>query len=269
MKLGCSTVLFNQLDIYGALQHIAWAGYEGAELAYIPNMVEHVELNIKQPYIEEVKCIAKKLGIRLFAIHTDVGDHNENRIKSMTILFDVAFKLSIPVVTISAGGKSDNKEITNEVLSYISKLCKLAESRGITLAIKCHPGHSIYNTDTLIQTLQQINSPALGVNLDPGNLYRAGEDPSESILRIGGRIVHTHFHDCPNQDQLIATPEQKIPGRGVLNFFQIITRLKAVGYDSAIDTQVTGALMFPLSRQMGIAAEARGHLNRCLQELTR
>jgi len=29
MKLGCSTVLFNQLDLYGALQHIAWAGYEG------------------------------------------------------------------------------------------------------------------------------------------------------------------------------------------------------------------------------------------------
>ena len=33
MKLGCSSVLFNQVDLYGALQHISWAGYEGAELA--------------------------------------------------------------------------------------------------------------------------------------------------------------------------------------------------------------------------------------------
>lgn len=269
MKLGCSTVLFNQLDIYGALQHIAWAGYEGAELAYIPNVAEHVELNIKQTYIEEVKFIAKKHGLGLFAIHTDVGDHNEDGIKSMAKLFDVAFKLSIPVVTISAGGKSDNKEITNEVLNYISKLCKLAESRGITLAVKCHPGHSIYNTDILIQTLEKINSPALGINLDPGNLYRAGEDPSKAILRICGRIVHTHFHDCPNKEHLIASPEQKTPGRGVLNFLQIIKRLKDVGYDGAIDIQVTGAGMYPLSRQMGIAAEARGHLNRCLQDLTR
>jgi len=38
MKLGCSTVLFNQLDLYGALQHIAWAGYEGAELACLAIM---------------------------------------------------------------------------------------------------------------------------------------------------------------------------------------------------------------------------------------
>ena len=32
MKLGCNTVMFNQLDLYGALQHIAWAGYVGAEI---------------------------------------------------------------------------------------------------------------------------------------------------------------------------------------------------------------------------------------------
>ena len=35
MKLGCSTVLFNQLDLYSALQHISWAGYEGADLSDI------------------------------------------------------------------------------------------------------------------------------------------------------------------------------------------------------------------------------------------
>ena len=45
MKLGCSSVLFNQLDLYGTLQHIAWAGYEGAELAILGNHCRHIELN--------------------------------------------------------------------------------------------------------------------------------------------------------------------------------------------------------------------------------
>ena len=45
MKLGCSTALFNQLDLYGALQHITWAGYDGAELACLGNLVRHIELN--------------------------------------------------------------------------------------------------------------------------------------------------------------------------------------------------------------------------------
>jgi hypothetical protein len=41
-----------------------------------------------------------------------------------------------------------------------------------------------------------------------------------------------------------------------------------VGYDKVIIFDVSGAMTYPLSRQMGIAAEARGYLNRCLQELT-
>ena len=48
MKLGCSTVLFNQLDLYGALQHISWAGYEGAELAILANYCRHIELITKR-----------------------------------------------------------------------------------------------------------------------------------------------------------------------------------------------------------------------------
>ena len=73
MKLGCSTALFNQLDLYGALQHITWAGYDGDELACLGNLVRHIELNTNKCYINEVKSIAKKHRLELFAIHTDVG----------------------------------------------------------------------------------------------------------------------------------------------------------------------------------------------------
>ena len=43
MKISCSTVLFNQIDLYGALQHLAWAGYEGAELACLRSHARHIE----------------------------------------------------------------------------------------------------------------------------------------------------------------------------------------------------------------------------------
>ena len=68
MKLGCGTVLFNQLDLYGALQHIAWAGYEGASLAHMADMAHHIELDTNQAYLDEVKATAKKHGLKLFAI---------------------------------------------------------------------------------------------------------------------------------------------------------------------------------------------------------
>ena len=268
MKLGCGTVLFNQLDLYGALQHIAWAGYDGAELACMSNMAQHIELNKDRAYIDEVKSIAKKHGLELFAIEAYFGTQSdEDRIKLMTQVFDIALKLNIPIVAIRSEGKTGDKEATKQAFDYIKKLCERAESRGITLAVKPHVGHSFYNTSTLIQLLEGIDSPALGINFDSSNLYRAGDDPSEAVLRLGRKIVHTHIRECDDRAQPRTPVELQIPGRGKLDWPKILHCLQDVGYDGVLDTQVIGAYTCPLSRQMGIAAEARGYLNKCLQEL--
>jgi sugar phosphate isomerase/epimerase len=179
----------------------------------------------------------------------------------------LAFKLSIPVVTTFPYRESVDNEAIQQDLNYIGELSKLAASRGITLAVKPHIGTSFHDTTTLIQMLHEINSPALGVNLDLLQLFKVGNDPSEAILKIGRGIVHTHFHDCPNRGQSRETPEEQIPGRSDINFPKILRRLKDVGYDKALSVHVVGGLTYPLSSQMGIAAEARGYLNRCLQEL--
>ena len=114
MKLGCDTALFNQLNLDGALKHIAWAGYEGAELCYQETWIRHIELNTNQSYIDEVKSTAGKYGLELLAISTGFGPgfqerSHEDKIKILTKVFDVAVKLSIPTVTIRPFGKQDDK----------------------------------------------------------------------------------------------------------------------------------------------------------------
>ena len=76
MKLGCNTVIFNQLDLYGALQHIAWAGFAGAKLCHQNEWARHIELNTKQSYIDEVKWAAQKHGLELFAIQIGFATHS-------------------------------------------------------------------------------------------------------------------------------------------------------------------------------------------------
>jgi len=271
MKLGCTTALFNQLDLYGALQHIGWAGYDVAELDCLANWARHIELDTNQVYIDEIKSTAKKHCLELVGIHAIIeGPTIEDKVKSMAKLFDIARKLSIPIVTIRTEGKSGDKETTKQEFKYLRRLSKEAESRGIILAVKPHVGASVYNTATLIQMLDEIDSPGLGVNLDTLHIYRAGEDSSETIRKIGKKIVHVHLREYPNHPDRVnyeAAPEEEIPGRGDVDFPKILKSLKDIGYDKAIDLDVIGAFAYPLSRQMGIAAEARGYLNRCLQEL--
>ncbi|MDH5440673.1 MAG: sugar phosphate isomerase/epimerase, partial [Candidatus Bathyarchaeota archaeon] len=55
MELGCNTVLFNKSDLDEALQHIAWAGYDGAELACLGDMAQHIEVGRDQSYYDEIK----------------------------------------------------------------------------------------------------------------------------------------------------------------------------------------------------------------------
>ena len=271
MKLGCSTVLFNQLDLYGALQHIAWAGYEGAELACLGNYARHVELITTKSYIDEIKSTARKHKLDLYAIHAGFGGQpGEDRIFSMNKLFEVAHKLNIPIVTTRCNGKSGDKEATEQEFKYIKKLSEAAENWGITLAIKPHVGASVYNTASMLQMLDEIDSPGLGVNLDTLHIYRAGEDASVTVKKLGKKIVHAHvreYPDVPDRLNYEALAEEEIIGRGGVDFPKILKSLKAIGYDGAIDLDVIGAFTFPLSRQMGITAESRGYLHRCLQEL--
>ena len=127
MKLVCDTLLFNQLDLYGALQHIAWAGYDGAEICVQESECQHLELNPTKSYIDDVKHMAKKHKLELSAIATGWGPGfgnqlEEDKIKFVTKVFDVAVKLSIPIISIRTYGKSDDKEATKKQFKYVRKL---------------------------------------------------------------------------------------------------------------------------------------------------
>lgn len=258
MKLGCSTVLFNQLDLYGALQHIAWAGYEGAELACLGNYARHIELNTAKSYLDEVKATARKHNLDLYAIHAGFGGQSgEDRIISMKKLFEVAHKLDIPIVTTRCSGKSGDKEATQQEFKYIKKLSAAAENWGITLAIKPHVGASVYNTASMLQMLDEVDSPGLGVNLDTLHIYRAGEDASVTVRKLGKKIVHVHVREYPdvtNRLNYEALAEEEIIGRGGVDFPKILKSLKAIGYDGAIDLDVIGASATSRPRSLGCQA---------------
>jgi sugar phosphate isomerase/epimerase len=287
MQLGCNTSMFNQLDLYGALQHIAWAGFDGAELASIVP-ARHLELNTNKSYINEVKSLATKLGLQLFAIHSEEeGETDEENIKLLAKLCDVAHQLNIPVVAPFIRRKAGDKEEIKQNFKYIKQLGEQAESRGVTLAIGIHAGTPVGSTEMAIRMLNELDSPALGINLDTRELSKAGEDPSEAVIKLGRKIVHVYFRDYPYKQQSEVTPEQEIPGRSEVDFPKILRHLKDVNYNGVIDVMLEGvwtypltkesgipkgnipanAWTYPVSRQMGMVAEARGYLNRCLQEV--
>ncbi|MBI3973944.1 MAG: sugar phosphate isomerase/epimerase [Chloroflexi bacterium] len=263
--LGCNTVLFGMTDVETALQHLAWAGYDGAELSAVAAMADHVQVGQGKDYAQRLRGVAADLGLDLYAI--EVTPNNPDRVEAVV---QAAADLEIPIVAIGSGGKTGDEESFRQSVALGRQLADIAGRHGTKLAMKPHVGAAVYNTETALRAWREIDSPHLGLNFDPSHLHRAGEDVAEAARRMGeaGAIVHSHFRDCPNRTERgPGTPEFQVPGRGEVDIPAVLRALAEAGYQGVLDLEVIGAKQYPLSRAMGIAAETRGYLNRCLQEL--
>ena len=267
LRVGCNSVLFSMTDLDTALQHIAWAGYDGAELAYIPGMVEHVQPNEDPRYAQHIRDYAASLGLALYAI--EATPNQPERIENAC---KIAQSLGIPIVAIGSGGKTGDEESFRQSITLGKTLAAIAKQYNIVLALKPHVGAAVYNTETALHAWRAINSPHLGLNFDPSHLLRAGEDVVEAAKQFtsAGAIVHSHFRDCLT-DKIggpPGPPEEQIPGRGRIAIPAVLQTLTNGGYSGVIDLECIGAKAYPLSRAMGIAAETRGYLRCALQTLT-
>ena len=265
-RLGCNTVLFAMTTLEDALQHLAWAGYDGAELSYIGAMVEHVQPDQPDAYYAEIKQRAADLNLGLYAI--EVTPNAPERVENAC---RIAAALGIPVVAIGSGGKTGDEDSFRQAVDLGRTLAAIAGKHGVTLALKPHVGAAVYNTETALRAWREIGSQSLGLNFDPSHLVRAGEDVAEAAraFTAAGAVVHSHFRDCLTT-QLggpPGPPDEQVPGRGIVDIPAVLRALRDGGYKGVLDLEVIGAKAFPLSRAMGIAAETRGYLNRVLKEI--
>jgi len=73
---------------------------------------------------------------------------------------------------------------------------RFAEDYGVKILIEPH-GHITDSVKLMGEVLDKCNSPALGINLDTGNLWLGGGDSLEMIDKLGSKIEHVHWKDLP------------------------------------------------------------------------
>ena len=191
IKLGVNSVLFNPHDLATAMKHIAWAGYDGVELSAIKGMCEHLELDRWREQADEIKSLAEQYALELLSME-EAGLDAER----LTMAFEAAEALGIPVVNIGPGGKSDVEEDFQRQTDLMAQMADKAGEHGVTLCTKAHVKACIYNTPTTRAAMAKIANPAFGIDMDPSHVHRGGEDPAEALPQVLGRVRHIHIRDC-------------------------------------------------------------------------
>ena len=183
LKLGVNTVLFKKFSVREAMEAIKLAGYDGVELSAIGGMCEHLYLDDWKNSAPPIKTAAEELGLKLLSM--EVASLDEER---LTKAFAAAQYLSVPVVNVGPGGRSDNEDDLAASIATLNARAELAATYGVTLCCKAHVGSSIYSTPTTIEAAQKITSPAFGVDMDPSHIHRAGEKPEQALAQVANTI---------------------------------------------------------------------------------
>ena len=260
MKLGVNSVLFGGHDMETAFKYAQMCGYDGIELSAIDGMSEHLVLDRWRELAPKIKEMSKQFNLPILAMEQPSQDAGK-----MELAFAAAAEIGIPIVNCGPGGKANDEATFQPVVDSLGKLADRAKHYGVTLCFKAHVGQYVYNTPTTLKVLGALAHPNLGLDMDPSHIWRAGEDPVEAVGAVVKRIRHVHIRDCKGRQQNPGTPEMQANGRGDINLLGYVRVLHENRYAGPVNLEIIGAKSYDAARCVAIAAEARGHMQACLQ----
>lgn len=148
-----------------------------------------------------------------------------------------------------------------KLIPYWTDMAKYAKEHGVNkIAFEMHPGFAVYNPETCLR-LRGAVGDVIGANVDPSHLFWQGIDPTVAIKALAGAIYHFHAKDTKidaRNTQVNGVLDYKHYGdvlhrswvfrtvgygHGKEVWNDIISTLKAVGYDGAISIEHEDGLM--------------------------
>ncbi|MDA7977865.1 MAG: sugar phosphate isomerase/epimerase [Pirellulales bacterium] len=123
---------------------------------------------------------------------------------------------------------------------------------GVRFALEVHPTEIAFDLYTAERALQALgHREEFGFNFDPSHLLWQGVEPVEFIRAFPDRIYHVHIKDAivtlDGRSGILASHlnfgdhrrgwDFRSPGRGGVNFEEIIRALNDIGYDGPLSVE--------------------------------
>jgi sugar phosphate isomerase/epimerase len=248
MNLAFSTNAFGLHSLETAIRDIADAGYEAVEiLADLPHLFP---VNGNNERLGPIKDLVKELGLKVAALNANTvagyygrtfwepifepslsnPDHDARawRIRHTRRCIAAAAELGAQIVVITSGrmvpGCPPEKGL-DLLQSSLDELLPAAQASGVRLALEYEPGLLIEKASEAKRLFERFDSPFLGMNLDVGHSWVAGEEPVEIISALNEKIFHVHLEDIRGRKHY-----HLIPGEGEIPLSEIFTSLKKVHF---------------------------------------
>jgi len=122
----------------------------------------------------------------------------------------------------------------NNYTSQMAKACDIAAEYGLKIALECFPGSLCSTPHAMLKTLELVNRPNFGIQLDTAHLMNQRIDIETAIFILGGdKIFNVHAKDSDGM-----TRGNLSCGTGLVDYTAVINALHNVGYKGNISIEV-------------------------------
>lgn len=254
MRVGIFGRTFPGTDLETVLDRVAQAGFQAIQWnmasAGLPSMPDAVPEGLPQRIAEAAQ--ARSLAMAGLSgtynmIHPDPMQRARGLARLATVI-RAARAMGAPLVTLCTGTRDpddqwrthpDNAspEAWADLLPEMERAVLLAESAGLRLGIEPETSNVVSDPAKARLLLDEMQSPALAIVLDPANLFDHPPEPAalrdlvaRAVDLLGPDLAMAHAKDRDAQGRVVAA------GQGVIDFAHFAECLHRAGFDGDLVT---------------------------------
>jgi len=202
---------------------------------------------LDKEYLAGIRGVLDEAGIdRIWAWgHPDglEGGKNKREFDKMLENFEHAKNVGSTIMRVTGSSLMFRNEPHQEQIERLSRMfetaVKTAARYNIKMAIE---NHIDFNSDEILQILENVGSPYLGVNFDTGNFIRVLDDPVKAAKKLGKHVLATHVKDVKVLESVPADSWyffSSVPvGKGLVDVKGVASALKDAGFEGCLALEI-------------------------------
>jgi sugar phosphate isomerase/epimerase len=229
-KLGCYTRPWDQFDYRIAFDGIAEAGFQFVGLMTAKGMSsEMINPDTTPEVVHSIAHEVKERGLKTLSIYG--GDLPAAKsvpaaAAGLRKLIDYAVICSCPNLLL---GGTTEEHLVKRYYQAVAECCDYARNAGVGLSIKPHGGQNSTGLQCR-KLIEQVGHQNFRLWYDPGNIFYYSDgklDPVDDCATVDGLVVGMSVKDYKKPKDVLLTP-----GTGLVNFAQVLSRLREGGFRS-------------------------------------
>jgi sugar phosphate isomerase/epimerase len=237
MKIGFSSLVCPGWDLQTMVSNASSMGFDGIELRGLRGELDLPRAPDLAAEPEQVKRLLQEQNVELVCLGTSatLDSHSRGEVArqkaAITDCIELASKLGCPYVRIGAGKVQrwdHQRAALTRIADALASMIPVASRYEVTLLVE--NGGDFPRSDSLWYLIDAVGHPAVRACWNQCHAMTAGERPTISIPRLGGKIglVHVCDADFDARGMLL---QYKPPGQGQINVVRQIELLKGMVYD--------------------------------------